>query len=119
MMTQFVIEGGKGKALRLAKGQALKLVNTHGTQTVDAWALRDRDVSEYLSVEHTRRMPYRLYPSAGDILYTNRRTPRALRLGDPQALRTRPSTTAASTVEKQRGMAKIDFGSIQLFPHEP
>ena len=31
------------------------------------------DVSEYLSVEHTRRMLSRLYPRAGDILYSNRR----------------------------------------------
>ena len=69
------IAGGSGKAFRLAKGHAVNLVNTHGTQTVDAWALRDRDPSEYLSVEHTRRMLFKLFPAAGDMLYSNRRNP--------------------------------------------
>jgi len=81
---QFVIEGGASRAFRLAKGQSVKLVNTHGAQTVDAWALRDRDPSEYLSVEHTRRMLYNLFPGKGDILYSNRRTP-LLRLTEDTA----------------------------------
>lgn len=70
-----LIEGGKSKAIRLASGTKVKLVNTSGMQTVDAWALRDKDVSEYMSVEHTRRMLSKLFPTAGDILYTNRRNP--------------------------------------------
>ena len=74
-MAELAIEGGKAKALRLAKGQAVKLVNTHGSQTVDAWALRGGDPSEYLSVEHTRRMLFKLFPAEGDLLYSNRRTP--------------------------------------------
>lgn len=81
---QFVIEGGASRAFRLAKGQAVKLVNTHGAQTVDAWALRDCDPSEYLSVEHTRRMLYNLFPGKGDLLYSNRRTP-LLRLTEDTA----------------------------------
>lgn len=79
-----IIEGGKAKAIRLAKGQAVKLTNTHGTQTVDAWALCGRDTSEYLSVEHTRRMLFNLFPGAGDMLYSNRRTP-LLRLDEDTA----------------------------------
>jgi uncharacterized protein YcgI (DUF1989 family) len=69
------IEGGTGRAIRLAKGRAIKLTNTHGTQTVDMWALRAHDCSEYLSVEHTRRMLFNLFPTTGDLLYSNRRTP--------------------------------------------
>src|SRR6478735_1970459 len=49
-----------GKALALEKGRAVKLVNTKGSQVVDTWALNRLDTSEYLSVEHTRRMLYRL-----------------------------------------------------------
>ncbi|WP_395019719.1 DUF1989 domain-containing protein [Dongia sp.] len=70
-----VIAGGGSKAFRLPKGRALKLTNTHGTQTVDMWALRDRDPSEYLSVEHTRRMLFNLFPQVGQPLFSNRRTP--------------------------------------------
>ncbi len=51
----------------------MRLINTHGSQVVDTWCLSQSDVSEYLSVEHTRRMLSRLYPRAGDILYSNRR----------------------------------------------
>lgn len=74
-MSVTTIAGGASKAIRLAQGRALKLTNTHGTQTVDMWALRDRDPSEYLSVEHTRRMLFSLFPRAGEPLFSNRRTP--------------------------------------------
>ena len=63
-MTMQTIEGGNGIALRLASGSSVKLVNTSGMQTVDTWVLRDSDISEYLSVEHTRRMTAQLSPTA-------------------------------------------------------
>ncbi len=69
------IPGGESAAIALAAGQAVKLVNTHGTQTVDTWCLRAAEPSEYLSVEHTRRMLGRLFPQEGDWFYSNRRKP--------------------------------------------
>ncbi len=72
-MDQIEIPGGEGKAFVLPAGQAVKLVNTHGTQTVDAWALNRNDTSEYLSVEQTRRMLFNLFPRQGDLLWSNRR----------------------------------------------
>jgi uncharacterized protein len=69
------IPGGGGLAIPLKKGQALRLVNTFGSQVVDTWALGGADTSEYLSVEHTRRMLYNLFPKQGDVLYSNRRNP--------------------------------------------
>jgi uncharacterized protein len=68
------IPGGAGAAVRLGKGQAVTLVNTHGSQVVDTWCLSASDLTEYLSVEHTRRMLFRLFPGEGDQLYSNRRT---------------------------------------------
>lgn len=68
------IPGGFSAAVLLKAGGAVQLVNTHGTQTVDTWALAAADTSEYLSVEHTRRMLSRLFPREGDPLYSNRRT---------------------------------------------
>jgi uncharacterized protein len=67
------IPAGGSAALALNAGQAVKLVNTHGTQTVDMWCLGSRDPTQYLSVEHTRRMLGRLFPREGDPLYSNRR----------------------------------------------
>jgi uncharacterized protein len=67
------IQGGGGAALRLRAGQAVRLINTHGTQVVDTWCLAAADTTEHVSVEHTRRMLGRLFPKQGDCLYSNRR----------------------------------------------
>jgi len=73
-MASIEIPAGEGAAVRLRAGAAVKLVNTHGTQVVDTWCLALADPSEYLSVEHTRRMLGRLFPRAGDALFSNRRS---------------------------------------------
>ncbi len=67
------IPGGAGAALWLRAGQAVRLINTHGSQVVDTWCLSAADTTEYLSVEHTRRMLFRLFPGEGDTLFSNRR----------------------------------------------
>jgi uncharacterized protein len=72
------IAGGKGRAVPLRKGESVRLVNTFGQQVVDTWALAAGDFSEYMSVEHTRRMLFNLFPRQGDTLYSNRREPMLL-----------------------------------------
>jgi uncharacterized protein YcgI (DUF1989 family) len=67
------IPAGHGCAVPLKTGAAIRLTNTHGTQVVDTWALAAGDMSEVLSVEHTRRMLYNLFPKQGDAFYSNRR----------------------------------------------
>ena len=67
------IAGGEGIAIRLAKDQSVRLINTHGSQVVDTWSVTTADPTEYLSVEHTRRMLGRLFPKEGDQLFSNRR----------------------------------------------
>ena len=67
------IPGGGSVAVFVKAGHAVRLVNTPGAQTVDTWCIAARDMTEYLSVEHTRRMLSRLFPRAGDSLYSNRR----------------------------------------------
>ena len=41
-----------GKAAKVAKGQAIKIINEHGHQVVDTWAFNAADISEFLSNEH-------------------------------------------------------------------
>jgi len=77
-MSMREIAGGAGRAVRVGKGEAIRLVNTFGSQVVDTWALAHGDISEYLSVEHTRRMLHNLFPKQGDSLYSNRRQPMLL-----------------------------------------
>lgn len=64
-----------GKALRLRAGQAVKLVNTHGTQVVDCWAWNAYDLSEHMSMEATRVWTQHLNPRVGDTFVTNLRQP--------------------------------------------
>jgi len=71
----FLIKAGTGKAVRLATGGRIKIVNLHGQQVVDTWALCASDTSEVMSMEHTRSCLDKLCPRAGDLLYSNRRRP--------------------------------------------
>jgi uncharacterized protein YcgI (DUF1989 family) len=73
-MATMEIPGAHGLAMPLAAGEAVRLVNTFGSQVVDTWALARHDTSEYLSVEHTRRMIANLFPRKGDFFYSNRRS---------------------------------------------
>jgi len=74
MATELIkVEARSGQAVRLAAGDRLAVVNTHGTQVVDFWALCLPDTTEYLSMVHTRSALRRLRPQVGDTLVTNRR----------------------------------------------
>jgi hypothetical protein len=64
-----------GKAVRLKKGEALKVINTHGQQVVDTWAFNAGDLGEFMSMEHLRQVLNRIMPRVGDPLATNQRRP--------------------------------------------
>ena len=68
-----VLKASTGVAVPLGAGEALRVVNTHGTQVVDTWALVAADTAEILSVEHTRRMLGKLHATVGDKFWSNRR----------------------------------------------
>ena len=53
-MTEVLIPARQGRAVRVARGAAIDVINTHGTQVVDFWALCSPNTSEHLSMEHTR-----------------------------------------------------------------
>lgn len=69
------IPARRGKAVRLGRGQLIKIINTHGTQVVDTWAFNAEDLAEFMSMEHLRAYLARIFPHAGDPLVTNRRRP--------------------------------------------
>lgn len=75
MTDQLILKAGTGAAIRLRRGQRLTIVNTHGTQVVDCWALSASDLSEHMSMPHCRNHWYRLTPRPGDLLVTDRRNP--------------------------------------------
>jgi uncharacterized protein YcgI (DUF1989 family) len=69
------LKGGRGVAVRVTKGQHVKVINTHGKQVVDTWAFNAEDMGEFTSMEHTRSCLEKLFPAIGDSLYSNRRRP--------------------------------------------
>jgi len=64
-----------GTALRLAKGESLKIVNTHGTQVVDFWAFNAADLDEWMSMPNTRNACRKLTPAVGERFVTTLRRP--------------------------------------------
>ena len=64
-----------GKAVVLRRGQAVKLINTHGSQVVDCWAWKLAALDEFMSMEATRVWNQRLNPVVGDTFVTNFRNP--------------------------------------------
>ena len=92
--TNHTIPARSGVAVPLKQNQTIKVVNTHGTQVIDTWAIvpprssatpanptfTTRSASqipqfEYMSMCHTRASSPHLSPLPGDILVTNTRTP--------------------------------------------
>src|SRR5262245_54987388 len=70
-----LVPARKGKAARLARGERLRLVNTHGGQDGDTWAYNRDQMPEFMSMEHTRAHLQKILPTTGDALYSNRRRP--------------------------------------------
>jgi len=62
-------------AAHIEKGQKVRVINTHGTQVVDCWALNAENLSEYMSMEHCRVSWERYRPKKGDVMVTNKRRP--------------------------------------------
>jgi len=69
------IPARRGMAARMRQGQVLRVVNTHGDQVVDTWAFNADDLSEFMSMEHSRAGMLKVIPKVGDTMLTNHRRP--------------------------------------------
>lgn len=72
---RITIPARRGKAIRARAGTLIKVINTHGSQVLDTWAFNADDISEHMSMEHTRAYLLKISPGSGDRLVTNRRRP--------------------------------------------
>jgi uncharacterized protein len=73
--TRYLVPARQGRAVRLDRGQHLKVINTYGTQVCDLWAFQASSTREFLSMEHVRPWLNRMTPRVGDVLVTNHRRP--------------------------------------------
>ena len=72
-IARFSVPARRGKAARLKRGQTVRVINTYGQQVVDTWAFVDGDLSESMSMEHTRAWLSHVMPKIGDVFVTNHR----------------------------------------------
>ena len=70
-----VLKAAHGVAVRLAHGQAISIINLHGNQVVDTWAVSQHDSHEYASLEHTRSVNSNIFFEQGMALVSNLRRP--------------------------------------------
>lgn len=73
--SRITIPARRGKAALLQWGEYIRVINTHGQQVIDTWAFNLDDLSECLSMEHSRTTLGRITTQVGDPLVTNRRRP--------------------------------------------
>lgn len=64
-----------GKAAFVEAGQRVWVINTHGQQVVDTWAFRRDELTEFMSMEHSRTFLSRIMARVGDRMVTNHRRP--------------------------------------------
>ena len=69
------IPARRGMAARVAAGQRIRVINTHGSQVVDTWAFSARAGAEWMSMEASRAWFLRLAAAVGDTFVTNQRRP--------------------------------------------
>jgi uncharacterized protein YcgI (DUF1989 family) len=73
-MTQpIIVPAGHGRLVTLHAGECLTVINTHGTQVVDTWAFNSADPTECMSMEQSRSVNSRLFPSPGQCFVSTRR----------------------------------------------
>ncbi|WP_433153723.1 DUF1989 domain-containing protein [Actinomadura nitritigenes] len=70
-----VVPAGEGRAVRVAAGQRVRVVDLEGGQVGDLFAFAADDPRERLSAAHTRSGTSRLFPQIGEPFVTDRRRP--------------------------------------------
>jgi uncharacterized protein YcgI (DUF1989 family) len=65
-MNSVVVPGGRARAVHVSAGDTVRVVNTHGTQVVDFWAVRADRPEIALSMQHSRIRWRNLRPKPGD-----------------------------------------------------
>ncbi len=100
---RYAIPARQGLALRLAAGERLRVINTHGTQVVDFWAFSAEDPGEFMSMEHLRAHIGSIFPRAPAEIVSNRRRPILLFVEDTSP-GVHDTLIAACDVHRFRGL---------------
>jgi uncharacterized protein YcgI (DUF1989 family) len=73
-MPSITVPGSYARAVRVNAGETVRVVNTHGTQVVDFWAIRADRPEIAMSMQHSRIRWRNLRPKAGDEMLDEERS---------------------------------------------
>ena len=73
-MPNVTVPGSHGRAMLVNAGGTVRVVNTHGTQVVDFWALRADRPEIAMSMQHSRVRWSHLRPHPGDAMLDEERS---------------------------------------------
>jgi uncharacterized protein YcgI (DUF1989 family) len=73
--TAITVPAREGRAVELARGDRIRVIDPRGGQVADVFAFCADDVSEYHSAQHTRVWVGKLFPAVGEQFVTNHRRP--------------------------------------------
>ncbi len=73
-MQSVIVPGSHGRAVRVKAGDSVRVVNTHGTQVVDFWAVRADRPEIAMSMQHSRIRWRNLRPRPGDEMLDEERS---------------------------------------------
>nr|WP_216858633.1 urea carboxylase-associated family protein [Actinomadura verrucosospora] len=82
MTERTLVPAGEGRAVRVAAGRRVRVVDLEGGQVGDLFAYAADDPRERLSAAHTRSETSRLFPALGEAFVTDRRRPILTLAGD-------------------------------------
>ncbi|KAA0097990.1 urea carboxylase-associated family protein [Mycolicibacterium sp. P1-18] len=111
--TTLDIPAGTGRAIRLRRGDRVRVVDVDGGQVGDLFAFAAADVHEHLSASHTRTSTGRLFPGIGQQFVTTRRRP-ILTLVSDTSPGVHDMLIAACDPERYRGLGVSEHRSCAV-----
>ncbi|GLS28679.1 hypothetical protein SAMN04488498_101222 [Mesorhizobium albiziae] len=70
MPNRTVIPPQSGRAIRVSRGDLIRIVDPQGQQVADLWAFTTGETLDWLSTSHTRDIGERLFPAMGERFYS-------------------------------------------------
>jgi uncharacterized protein YcgI (DUF1989 family) len=81
------VAASRGRAFKMKAGQYACIINTHGNQVVDTWAVATGDAGETSSMDHTRSVNSNIFFTEGMAVISSRRRPMLKMVADSAAVR--------------------------------
>lgn len=75
MSSVLVIPPQSGRAIRVKRGDLVRVIDPQGQQVADLWAFVEGESLDWLSTSQTRDITERMFPAIGESFYSDRGNP--------------------------------------------